>query len=106
MPTGHGLWTIVRRERGPFIAAFASPPGQPVGDHPQAALPRRTGIKRREPCLAPTVGLPGGVADKGVDIPPDGTRSDTTPSVRTPSGARKDSMPSLCAQPGFLAGWD
>lgn len=69
MPTGSGRWALGGRqqERGPFIAAFAGPPGQPVGDHPQAALPRRAGIRQRQPCLAQTV-VPGGVADKGIDI--------------------------------------
>ena len=58
-----------QQERGPVIAVFASPPGQPVGDRPQAALPRRAGIKRRQLCLAQTAVLPGGVADKGICIP-------------------------------------
>jgi hypothetical protein len=105
MPTGHGAVGDRQEERGPVIAAFASPPGQAVGDHPQAALPRRTGIKRREPCFAPTAVLPGGVADKGVDIP---GRRDTQryDAIRQDAlRRRKDGMPSLCAQRGFLAGW-
>ena len=93
-----------QQERGPVIAVFASPPGKPVGDRPQAALPRRAGIKRRQPCLAQTAVLPGGVADKGICIPGRRTRSDTTPSVRTPSGGRKGCMQSSCAQQRFLAG--
>ena len=65
-----GPWALGDRhdESGPVIAAFTSPPGEPVGDHPKAALSGRTGNKRRQPCAAQTAVLPGGVVGQGIDI--------------------------------------
>ncbi len=45
--------------------------------------------------------LPGGVADKGVDIP--GRRDTQRYDVIRQDALRRPQ--SLCAQPGFLAGW-
>ena len=66
-----GHWALRDRkdERRPVIAAAARPPGQPVVNHPEAVLSRRTGLKRRQPCTAQTAVLPGGVVDQGIDIP-------------------------------------